>query len=184
MTYTAEGSGSVAEQYAGFSKLLHWLVAICVIVMIPIGIAMTKVGSGDLQNVFYTIHRSLGVLILGLMIIRLLNRLIAGAPAPEPTLPPIQRAVSHVVHMALYALLIAQGLIGWVATSAYGATISFFGLFNVPDLVSKDQALSEPLFAAHFFIGLTITALVLLHIAAALYHGFIRRDGVLQRMLP
>lgn len=184
MSYTAQGSTSVTEQYSGLAKLLHWLVAVCVIVMIPIGLTMNYVGPGTLQNVFYTVHRSLGVLVLGLMIIRLLNRLIAGAPPPEPTLTAMQRAVSHVVHMALYALLIAQALIGWVGTSAFGATISFFGLFNVPDLVSKDQALSEPLFAAHFWIGLTIAALVLLHIAAALYHGFIRRDGVLQRMLP
>lgn len=184
MTYMAEGSGSLTEQYSGFSKLLHWLVAICVIVMIPIGIAMSKVGPGDLQNAFYTIHRSLGVLILGLMMIRLLNRLIAGAPSPEPTLDPFQRAISHVVHMSLYALLIAQALIGWVATSAYGAAISFFGLFIVPDLVSKDQTLAEPLFAAHFYIGLLVAALAILHIAAALYHGFVRRDGVLQRMLP
>lgn len=184
MTYTAEGGGSVTEQYSGFSKLLHWLVAISVIVMIPIGIAMVRVGPGDLQNVFYTVHRSLGVLVLGLMIIRLLNRLIAGAPPPEPTLTAMQRAVSHVVHMSLYALLIAQALIGWVATSAFGAAISFFGLFRVPDLVSKDQALSGPLFTAHIWIGFLIAALVLMHIAAALYHGFIRRDGVLQRMLP
>ena len=184
MTYTAKGGGSVTEQYTGFSKLLHWLVAICVIVMIPIGLTMNYVGPGTLQNVFYTIHRSLGVLVLGLMIIRLLNRLIVGAPPPEPTLTAVQRAVSHVVHMALYALLIAQALIGWVGTSAFGAAISFFGLFQVPDLVGKDQSLSEPLFAAHFWIGLLITALVLMHIGAALYHGIIRRDGVMQRMLP
>jgi cytochrome b561 len=184
MTYTAEGGTGVTEQYSGFAKLLHWLVAVCVIIMIPAGLVMANIGPGDLQNVLYTVHRSLGVLVLGLMIIRLLNRLIAGAPPPEPTLTPMQRAVSHVVHMALYALLIAQALIGWVATSAFGATISFFGLFAVPDLVSKDQALSEPLFAAHLWIGLLIAALVLMHIAAALYHGLIRRDGVLQRMLP
>lgn len=184
MTYTAEGGGSVVEQYSGFAKLLHWLVAICVIIMIPIGITMIRIGPGDLQNVFFTIHRSLGVLVLVLMVIRLLNRLIAGAPPPEPTLDAMQRAVSHVVHMALYALIIAQGLIGWVATSAYGAAISFFGLFDVPAIVSKDQSLADPLFAAHYWLGLVIAALVLMHIGAALFHGFIRRDGVLQRMLP
>ncbi|MBX2805289.1 MAG: cytochrome b [Hyphomicrobiales bacterium] len=166
------------------SKLLHWLVAICVLIMIPAGFTMNLVGPGDLQNGLYTVHRSLGVLVLILMIVRLLNRLIAGAPPPEPTLTVMQRVVSHIVHMALYVLLIAQSLIGWVGTSAFGAAISFFGLFTVPDLVDKDQPLSGFLFAAHFWIGLAITALVLMHIGAALYHGIIRRDGVLQRMLP
>lgn len=184
MTYTAQSGTGLTEQYSGLAKLLHWLVAACVLIMIPAGLVMANIGPGDLQNVLYTIHRSLGVLVLALMIIRLLNRLIAGAPPPEPTLTAMQRAVSHVVHMALYVLLIAQALIGWVATSAFGATISFFGLFNVPNLVGKDDALSGTLFAAHLWIGLLIAALVLMHIAAALYHGIIRRDGVLQRMMP
>jgi cytochrome b561 len=155
-----------------------------VLVAIPIGISMTYLGAGVLQNVFYTIHRSLGVLVLALMLVRLGYRMLNGAPPPEPTLEQLQRIVSHLVHLALYALIIAQALIGWIATSAYGAAISFFGLFTVPALVAKDQGLAEPLFAAHFFLGLTIAGLLVLHIGAALYHYFIRRDGVLQRMLP
>ena len=136
------------------------------------------------QNVFYTVHRSLGVLVLFLMLVRLAYRAFNGAPAPEPTITPLQRVASHLVHLALYALLIAQGLIGWVATSAYGATISFFGLFTVPALVGKDEALSKPLFAVHEFIGFAIAGLLVMHIGAALDHHFVRHDGVLRRMLP
>lgn len=172
------------ESYSGFAKLLHWLVAVCIIVMVPIGFIMANIGPGDLQNALYTIHRSLGVIILALMIPRLAYRLINGAPAPEPTLDPMQRVVSHLVHVALYVFVIAQALIGWVATSAFGAPISVFGLFILPPIVGKDIALAEPLFAAHYWIGILVAALVLLHIAAALYHGIIRKDGVLQRMLP
>lgn len=185
MTSVAGDRGSVnVESYSGFAKFLHWVIAACVITMIPIGISMYYMGAGTLQNVFYTIHRSLGVLVLALMLVRLVYRLVRGAPPPEPTLEPFQRVVSHLVHLALYALIIAQALIGWVATSAYGAAISFFGLFTVPALVAKDQELAEPLFTFHNYIGFLIAGLLAMHIGAALYHYFIRKDGVLQRMLP
>jgi cytochrome b561 len=172
------------DSYSGFAKLMHWLVAICIIVMIPVGLIMSNIEPGTLQNVLYTVHRSLGALVLALMVIRLGYRMVHGAPAPEPTLEPMQRVVSHLVHVALYGLVIAQALIGWFGTSAFGAAISVFGLFILPPLVDKNMELAGPLFVAHFWIGITVSALVVLHIAAALYHGFIRRDGVLQRMLP
>lgn len=178
------GSQLGVEGYSGIAKLLHWVVAACVLTMIPVGLIMNPVGPGTLQNVLYTVHRSLGVLVLFLMLIRLVYRLMHGAPAPEPTLNAMQRIVSHLVHMALYPLIIAQALIGWIATSAYGAQISFFGLFPVPALVAKDQSLSEPLFQVHMLLGFAIAALLVMHIGAALFHYFVRKDGVLQRMLP
>jgi cytochrome b561 len=96
----------------------------------------------------------------------------------------MQRVASHLVHIALYVLVTAQALIGWIATSAYGAAISFFGLFTVPAIVGKDQSLATPLFTAHEVLGFGIAGLLFLHIGAALFHYFIRKDGVLQRMLP
>ena len=120
---------------------------------------------------------------LVLMLLRLIYRFAHGAPAPEPTLTAFQRVASHLVHLALYALVIAQAFVGWVATSAYGAAIWVFGLFIMPDLVSKDQELAKPLFQVHDILGLVIAGLLILHIAAALYHSIVRRDGVMQRML-
>jgi cytochrome b561 len=135
-----------------------------------------------LQDGLYNAHRSLGVLVLALMLVRLGYRLMRGVPAPEPTLSSLQRGVSHLVHIGLYVLLIAQSFIGWVATSAYGAAISVFGLFTLPAIVAKDQELSKPLFLAHEVIGFILAGLVLLHIAAAFYHFLVRGDRVLQRM--
>lgn len=178
------GHGAATESYSGFAKFLHWVIAICVIVMIPVGVIMHNLGPGDLQNVLYTVHRSFGVLVLALMIVRIFYRLIHGAPPPEPTLEPFQRIASHLVHMALYVLVTAQALIGWIATSAYGAAISVFGLFTMPAIVEKDQSLATPLFTAHMVLAFVIAGLLVLHIGAALYHYFIRKDGVLQRMLP
>lgn len=172
------------EKYSGTAMALHWIIAVCILAMIPVGFLMGAVGPGLLQDSLYTMHRSFGVLVLALMIVRLAYRLIYGAPPPEPTLSAGQRIGSHVVHMALYALVIAQAVIGWAATSAYGATISFFGVFDVPALLAKDEEISKSLFFTHELLGFAIVGLLVMHIGAALYHFFIRGDGVLQRMTP
>jgi cytochrome b561 len=185
MTTINQGGYAVPrEEYSGFAKLLHWTIAVCVLFIIPAGIAMANLPDGNLKNALYTLHRSTGALVLVLMLIRLAYRLVNGVPAPEPTLNSFQRIVSHAVHLGLYGLLIAQPIIGWVATSAYGAQISVYGLFTLPALVGKDEALAKPLFLVHELIGFAIAGLLVMHIGAALYHYFIRRDGVLQRMLP
>lgn len=179
MTY-----GKLAGGYPSSSKWLHWLVAGSVLVMIPIGIAMGRVAEGPLQNTLYNLHKSFGILILALMVARLINRIVAGAPAPEPGLARWQRAVSSATHGLLYVLLVLQAIGGWLANSAYGAPTPFFGLFNLPALRGKDQAFADQVFANHRIFGLVIAALAAMHIAAALQHYFIKRDGVLQRMLP
>jgi cytochrome b561 len=179
MTY-----GNRSGAYPPASKWLHWLVAVSALTMIPIGIAMVRVEQGPLQNTLYTLHKSFGVLILGLMIARLINRVVAGAPAPAPGLAPWQRAVSSATHGLLYALLILQAIGGWYANSAYGAPTPFFGLFELPALRGKDQALAEQVFAIHRIFGFVIAGLAAMHIAAALQHYFLVKDRVLQRMLP
>lgn len=173
--------------YPATSKLLHWSVAICVLVTIPVAISMGRVSPGPLQDGLYNFHKSLGVLILVLMILRLLNRLIVGAPAPEPGIEPWQRAVSSAVHGTLYLLLLAMPIVGYVANSAMGETgapTPFFGLFELPPIVAPNQPLSERLFILHRWVGYLVAALVITHVSAALYHHLIRKDGVLQRMLP
>jgi cytochrome b561 len=179
MTY-----GKRAGGYPPSSKWLHWLVAASVLIMIPIGIAMGRVAQGPLQDTHYSLHKSFGILVLLLMVARLINRVVIGAPAPEPGLARWQRAVSSATHGLLYVLLVLQAIGGWLANSAYGAPTPFFGLFELPALRGKDQALADQLFAGHRFFGFVIAALAAMHIAGALQHYFIKGDGVLQRMLP
>lgn len=177
-------SPAIAQGYTGTAKFFHWTVALCVLTLIPVAFLMNAVAPGTLQNVLYTVHRSLGALVLVLMLFRLGYRLMVGWPAPEPTITAAQRIASHAVHNLLYVALIAQPMLGWYATSAYGARISFFGLFNLPMLTDKNEALSEQLFAIHDLLGFVIAGLLFLHIGGALYHHLIRRDGVLRRMMP
>ena len=179
MTY-----GTRTDHYPATSKLLHWFVAVCVLTTAPVAIAMTRVGEGPIQNALFNLHKSLGVLIFVLMTLRLINRLAAGALAAETEIEPWQKAMSSVVHTSLYVLLLAMPIVGYTANSAYGAPTPFFGLFSLPPIAGKDEALAMQLFTIHRWVGWLVIALVLMHVGAALYHQFIRRDSVLKRMLP
>jgi cytochrome b561 len=170
--------------YPPLSKLLHWLVAISVLVQLPLGLSLVYLELGAWQDGLFNFHKSLGVLIFVLMVLRLLNRIVVGAPSPEPTIAPWQRMVSSAVHGALYLLLIAQPVVGYLANATFGASAPFFGMFEIPAPVAANEAWANRLFALHGWLGLILLVLVVVHIAAALQHYFIRKDGVLQRMLP
>lgn len=179
MTY-----GTRIDGYPGTSKLLHWLVAACVLTTAPVAIAMGRVGPGPTQDSLYNLHKSLGVLIFVLMILRLINRIVKDAPIPDPSIEPWQRAVSSAVHGLIYVLLLAMPVVGYIANSAFGAPTPFFGLFNIPPIIGKNEALAEFLFAGHRLSGFLLIILVAMHVGAALFHHFIRGDNVLRRMLP
>jgi cytochrome b561 len=179
MTY-----GTRTDHYPATSKLLHWLVAACVLLIAPVAIAMTRVGKGPTQDALYNLHKSLGVLILILMVLRLINRLAVGALEAEKEIEPWQKTVSSIVHTSFYVLLLAMPVVGYVANSAYGATTPFFGLFELPRIVGTNEQLAAQLFTLHRWVGWLVIVLVLTHVSAAIYHHFIRRDAVLRRMLP
>jgi cytochrome b561 len=179
MTY-----GTRTDHYPATSKLLHWLVAVCVLTTAPVAIAMTRVEKGPTQDLLYNFHKSLGVMILILMILRLINRLAEGAPIADPGIETWQKTVSSTVHTSLYVLLFAMPIVGYIANSVYGAPTPFFGLFDLPPIVGKNEALATQLFTLHRWVGYLVIVIVLTHVGAALYHYFIRRDDVLKRMLP
>lgn len=173
------------DRYPPVSKLLHWLVAICVLITLPVAITMTRIADGPLKDNLFVLHKSLGILILILVVLRILNRFITGAPKPEPGIAQWQKSVSSAVHGLLYVLLLAQPIIAWIGMSYFGSTTPFFGLFELPPLpVTKDEPLSEEIFVVHRWVGYLLGAVAALHIAAALQHLLILKDGVAQRMLP
>ena len=174
------------DRYPPLSKLLHWLVAACVLVTIPVALLMMRIPDGPLKNSLFVWHKAIGVLILLLVVARIINRLITGAPAPEPGLARWQRAASSAVHGLLYVLLLAMPLVAWLGMSAFGEGVPFFNLFSLPRLpmIPKDDALSGQLFTLHRWVGYLVALLVVTHIGAALQHHFIHKDGVLRRMLP
>lgn len=165
------------------ARILHWLTAIIVIAIIPAGIYMADASPGPITNLIYNLHRSFGFLLLPIVLLRLAYRLFMPPPKLPPDIPPFQQFVAHATHWALYALLIIQPVVGWIATSAYRAPITIFWLFELPPIWPQDRAFSEDLFEVHSVIGFAIGALALAHIGAALYHHFIRKDDVLLRMM-
>jgi len=181
MTY-----GTLApERYPPLSKLLHWLVALGVLTIIPVAVVMKRIPDGPLKNELFVLHKALGVLLLLLVVLRIVNRLVAGAPAPEPGLARWQKAVSSAVHGLLYLLLLAMPVVAWLGMSAFGEGAPFFDLFSLPRLpLPKNEALSEQLFVLHRWLGYLLAMLVVVHVGAALQHYLIHKDGVLQRMLP
>jgi cytochrome b561 len=171
------------KAYSGVAKVLHWLVAALVAALIPMGLIMADLEPGPLQDRLFALHESLGVTLLALMILRSASRL-GGAPPPYPALPRGERIASAVVHRALYVLLLATPIVGWLALSAYGLGPSFFYLGRLPALIAKDEPLSKILFGLHEAGGLLIGGLALAHLAGALRHALVKRDDLLWRMLP
>lgn len=178
-------SGPRASRYAAPSKWLHWIVAVCVIALIPEGLAMKRLlPDGDVRDSLYYLHEATGALVLIVMVLRLAARWRFGAPPPPPSLTPFERRASLAAQYTLYVLLFITPVLGWAGTNAYGEAVSVFGLFDFPTLLGKDEPLSVQIFTWHLIAGLFIAAIAALHISGALYHRLVKRDEVLARMLP
>ncbi|MGB0696485.1 MAG: cytochrome b [Rhodospirillaceae bacterium] len=172
------------DAYNRVAQSLHWLAAACILSAIPMGAAMTRVGPGPLQNTLFDLHRSMGFVVLVLMLIRIAWRVYSPPPPRQTPLPRWQSIAAESAHGILYLGLILNPLIGWIGTNAFPAPIKVFGLFTLPTLVEKDRALSELLLTIHEYLSLFLAAVILVHIAAALQHHFIKKDDTLRRMLP
>jgi len=174
---------AAAPAYTVTARVLHWVTALVITLMIPLGVIIGNDWGGRLQNSLYGLHESLGALLIPLILARLGYRL-TNPPLPLPQdIPALQRFAAHVTHLALYALLVAQPLIGWIALSASGAPITVLGGFALPIVAAENRILSEQLFQLHGLIGLAIAGLIAAHIGAALYHHVVRKDRVLMRMI-
>ena len=172
------------EEWGGVSKTLHWLVVALILAMAWLGLTMGDLPNGPDKIATYALHKSIGLSILALMVLRLGWRLYAGAPATVAGTPPWQERIASLTHWALYALLLAMPLSGWVLNSASGFPLQWFGLFNLPAIAGKDHDLHELAEQIHELLFWTLVALVVAHAAAAFYHHLFQRDATLARMLP
>ncbi len=174
--------------YSPVAQALHWVTVAFVFMLVPVGLYMSYRGNelniwDATTNGLYSAHKLGGFLVLLIVIGRLVYRFQNPPPADEPTLEPWQRMASHATHWSLYGLLILVPLMGWIGISLYGAR-SIFGLFDLPALWSVNQEASKTAFLLHDILGKIMGLLIVVHIAAALYHHFHRKDNVLRRMLP
>jgi cytochrome b561 len=174
--------------YDAAARHMHWATAGAIVVMVPLGLAMSYRGNtlniwDGLTDALYSAHKALGFLVLWLVAGRLAYRLLKGAPPDEPTLTWSEKMASHLLHWLLYGLLIVVPLLGWIGVSLY-PSLTLFGLFDLPALASPDEDMANKVLGLHGKLAIAMALLAAGHVAAALHHHFIRRDGVLRRMLP
>jgi cytochrome b561 len=175
-------------RYTATAKLLHWILALALIAAIGIGLYMVSLSFSPQRLKLYNWHKWLGVSILLLSLLRLGWRLANKPPAlpaaMQAKMPAWQHKAHHGTHHALYALFFLVPLLGWAYSSAAGFPIVFLGLVPLPDWVPVSPALAETIKPLHQWSAYALAGLIVLHIAAALKHQLIDRDGLLLRMLP
>lgn len=173
----------VAVYHPAF-RTLHWLMAVLIVVALGLGVWRSLLPKGDLRSELMFIHKSVGFAILALVAVRIVARLALGAPAEAEPQGLAAGLAAKGGHLLLYALMIAMPLTGWVSSSAADRELPFFGLFSLPPIVGPDKALSAQAAQAHYVFAWAIVALIALHLAAVVWHAWIRRDTVLTRMWP
>ncbi|MDR4305932.1 cytochrome b [Chelatococcus sambhunathii] len=162
------------------SRILHWTMAALIIAMLFIGVAM--VASLSNYHRLVSIHQPIGIAILALAAIRLINRLFNPPPPLPADMPRLQKLAAKASHVALYGLMFALPLVGWAMLSAGDYPIDLFGSWALPRLLSPDPMLHAWLRRVHGVLAYGLFAAFLLHLAAALLHGLILRDGVFGSM--
>ena len=177
-----------SARYGAIAIVFHWLLALAIIGAFGVGLYMTGLPFSPARLKLYNWHKWAGVTILALSAARLLWRLANRPPALpahiEAGMPAWQRSAHHGTHFLLYLFFFAVPLSGWAYSSAAGFPIVWFGVLPLPDFVSPDKQLAEGLKALHHYTAYALGALVVLHVAAALKHQFVDRDGLLTRMWP
>jgi cytochrome b561 len=168
-------------RFPAASRVLHWMMAPMIVAMLFIGVGMAASVSAR-YDLLVSIHRPLGIAIFVLCVIRLVNRFINPPPQLPDTLPSAQRFAAKASHIVLYALMLIMPLVGWGMLSAARYPVVLYGPLRLPPILPHDLTLYAWLRDLHTGLAYLFFATFLAHFAAALFHGLIRRDGVLASM--
>lgn len=170
-------------RYSPAMKCVHWLTTAAIAALFILGWTIDDFSAASTRKMLLVVHQSLGLTIILLAAVRLLLRR-TGVGQADATLPPWMQLLSRLGHAALYLAMIALPVSGWVYSSAKGAAINFFWLVKLPRLMTPDLDAADRFLDIHELVGFAVLALIGLHVAAALYHHFLRRDDTLLSMLP
>ncbi|MDD9912523.1 MAG: cytochrome b [Alphaproteobacteria bacterium] len=176
--------------WGAVAQFFHWFIMVLFLAMyiiaeqmedlLPVGEQFLGFGKWEL----YGLHKSTGVLILALVAIRFFWRLVNVTPREDGQMTKLQTKAAEMVHLGLYAVMFGMPISGYVMSMAGGHGITVYGLFKMPDLIGRNKPLAEFAHGAHEFIWNVFVFLVAVHVLAALYHHFVKKDTVLRRMLP
>lgn len=176
----------MAESYNSVSKWFHWITVGLIAVALPMGFVIKYVKDSD-KMPFYAIHESAGLTILLVAVARIVWRLTHPPPPLPESVPQGMRTAAKVNHWLLYAALILQPTLGFIATNAQGFPLrgetAYLGFIDFPKFMEANKGLADVVQSAHTVVGISIAVLLALHIAAAIFHQAIRRDGTLLRIV-
>lgn len=173
------------DTYGSVSKSLHWLIFLLIVAMLIIGLSMDSIVNEDLKHEVISFHKSLGLLIFGLIVLRIVWALINPKPRAMPNVSPLMKGLMHAMHGTLYLLMLAMPITGWLMSTAARRIPSFFGLFSTPTFgIAKNRDFAHMVGEIHEALAWVLIVLVVLHILAALKHHYIDKDTTLIRMMP
>jgi cytochrome b561 len=171
--------------YRPLARALHWATAVIVLGMIPAGLVMIQEGlERSLQNLLFMFHKNMGVIVLALILWRLIYRAAYPPPPLPASVPGWQQRVAGLTHVMLYVTILVMAVSGYVRVVAGGFPLEWWDALGAPRLVPRSDALAEVAKTVHWATHYVVIGLVVLHVAAALHHALIKRDGVFARMWP
>ncbi|ETX14356.1 cytochrome B561 [Roseivivax halodurans JCM 10272] len=181
----ATTTARMREGYGRVARLFHWVVAVIVLMMVPAGLIMVQEGlPRPLQNTLFLFHKNVGVILFMLVVLRLIWRWSHPAPPLPADLPGWQVRAAALSHGALYAILLAMPVLGYVRVRAGDFPIEWLDAMGAPMLVPVSKPLAEAASRLHEIGGFVAIGLIALHLGAAIHHAVVRRDGVLGRIWP
>jgi len=175
---------TVSTRYSAAAQLFHWIIAALIVVQFSLAWSADDLPLGSRKLALLAWHKSFGMTILMLAVLRLLWRLRHTPPPLPADMSKLERALARSTHAALYALIFIMPLTGWLMSSAKNYSVSWFGLFTWPNLVGRNERAFELLRDTHDALSICLLSIAILHLLAALKHHFWNHDDVLVRMLP
>ncbi|MBX5463656.1 MAG: cytochrome b [Steroidobacteraceae bacterium] len=175
---------NTTARWGSIAQLFHWVIVALIITQFVLANIASNLPLGLAKLAMLARHKSVGITILGLAVLRLLWRWANPTPELPNTLKPHERVLANVTHATLYALLFAMPITGWLMSSARNFPVSWFNLVQLPDLVAPSRPLYEALHTTHAVLAWILIATAVLHVLAALKHHFVLKDDTLRRMLP
>jgi cytochrome b561 len=163
---------------------MHWGSVLAIVISVVAMFVRDAIDNDTARQWLLEIHRQLGLLVLAVALGRIAFRLVRGLVDHAREARFVLRIAAHGAHLALYALLVALPLVGWALTSAHGISLRAIGVVPLPSIMAPDSELADTLSDYHVWLAWALLGLVALHAAAALWHHYVRRDAVLEAMLP
>lgn len=177
-------NSSKSARYTLPAQVLHWLIALLIVGMFPLGLYMSDLPLSVRKIELYSWHKWVGITVLLLVVLRILWRVTHRPPPLPATISRWQQGAAELMHNLLYVLILFIPLTGWALSSAAGVPVVWWGLWKLPSLLPANQALAHLLELVHATLNYTLAALLVAHVGAVVKHNFIDHDGVLSRMLP